>query len=89
MSRRFITTLLLVLALSGCAKDKTICGANIEPYGLFNPDDKDPTVKYRVNAFGVFMGIILIETVVVPLLVAGWFLYEPISPAGECKVGQK
>lgn len=79
-------TLLLVAALastlllSACGNDKTINGKNYQTYGVFNEDaNKDDGIKYEVSAGSVIWAIILCETVVFPVYIIGWDLWQPVK----------
>jgi len=73
----------LVLALSGCAEDRTICGTKYQAYGLFNPEKKNPKVDYEVSIGSIVVGAIFIESIIVPIYVFGWDLFEPTHPVGN------
>ena len=65
--------------LSGCGNDKTIDGKRYETFGLANMESqRDPNIIYEMSAGSVIVGIIFIETVVVPVYVIGWDLYQPV-----------
>jgi len=69
------------LSLSGCGNDKTIDGKNYPVYGLANEEaNKDPNVVYEISAGSVIWGIILCETIIVPIYVIGWDLWQPVKP---------
>jgi len=87
MKRLIGILLLCVIALSAtsCAESKQICWkdgdcAVVQPYGLFNADEKRADVSYRVSPGSVIVGIILCETIVAPIVIGGWFVYEPVGP---------
>ena len=68
--------------LSGCAASHTINGKTYKPYGIVNEQVvKSPDVTYQASPGSIIVGIICIETVVVPVYVVGWDLYEPVGPA--------
>lgn len=67
----------MAVALAGCASNKEICGTTYKPYGFFNMDDKNPNVEYDVSAGNIVWGIILFETIAVPVILWGWYLWEP------------
>jgi hypothetical protein len=77
-----------VAALSGCAKARTIefrDGARrVEPYGLyvelFDKARKEPGVEYKLNVPNVALSVIFSETIVVPIILCGWYLWEPAGP---------
>lgn len=74
---------LCVLTLASCADSKkfNIDGkeVTVEPYGWFDLSQKNDSVNYRVNTGNVVWSIILSETVVVPVLLTGDQLFEPVS----------
>jgi hypothetical protein len=80
--------LALVACLSGCAKARTIefseGSRKVEPYGLyvelFDKSRKDPAVEYKLNVPDVVLSIIFSETIVVPIILCGWYLWEPAGP---------
>jgi hypothetical protein len=50
------------------------------PYGIFNESShKTPGVTYEISAGSVIIGIFFIETIIVPVYIIGWDLYEPVS----------
>ena len=80
MKTRLIALLIGVAAmLSACGNDKTIDGKHYPVYGVANMEaQKDPNVVYEVSASSVIWGIILCETIVVPVYIIGWDLYQPV-----------
>ncbi len=77
-----------VLALSACGNDKTIDGKHYDTYGLANSDShKDPKILYEISAGSVIWAIILSETIIVPVYIIGWDLYQPVKalPAEPAK----
>ena len=80
--KKIIATILVIatLALSACGNDMVINGRNHSTYGLINADqEKDPNVKYKVIVGNVIWGIILVETIFVPVIMFGFALYEPVG----------
>lgn len=80
MKRLFIIgALIAAVGLSGCADRKTLEGNTYEPYGIANKDTvASPNVNYQVSAGSVIAGILFSETIIVPIYVVGWDLYEPV-----------
>lgn len=80
-----VAALILFLAVSGCAKSKELCFKEngrticerIEPYGLFDSEKQIKNVKYSVSWGNVALGVILCETVIAPVIIFGWYLFEP------------
>jgi len=78
----------LIFVISGCAQRKeittTVDGHKVthtyQPYGLFDArEHKNPNIEYEVSVGNVVWSILLIETVVAPVVLFGWYLYEPVS----------
>jgi len=68
------------LLLTACGNDKVINGKDYQTYGVFNEDDvKDPAIRYEVSPGSVIWAIILCETVVFPVYIIGWDLWQPVS----------
>lgn len=80
-----LTAIMITLAclmFSGCAEEKMIDGVVYQPYGLFDQSEhKNPNIAYEVDVPNVVWAIIFCETIVVPVIVVGWDLYEPIRKA--------
>jgi len=81
MKNRIFGILAICLALgTGCAESKVIDGRVYQPYGLIDEDQvRDPCVEYRASTENVIWGILLVETVVAPVLLFGYELYEPVG----------
>lgn len=81
--KKLLFLALCVLTLASCADSKkfNIDGkeVTVEPYGWFDLSQKNDSVNYRVNTGNVVWSIILSETVVVPVLLTGDQLFEPVS----------
>ena len=87
-----ITSLLLVavlmMTMSGCADNKSVqtlehnkkVKRTYVPYGLFDGNKENPNVEYEVSIGNVVWGILLFETIVAPIIIFGWYLYEPVGP---------
>lgn len=71
--------LMFTMLLTGCGNDKVINNKTYEVYGLANEDAyKDPAVVYEMSAGSVICAVIFFETVIVPIYVIGWDLYQPV-----------
>lgn len=78
MKKIFIVCALAAM-LCGCG-DRVIEGHTYSPYGLFNETSmKNPNIQYEISAASVVIGVIFIETAIVPLYIIGWDLFEPVS----------
>jgi hypothetical protein len=78
-----ILSLILAVFIISCSSEKTfkINGKDtvVEPYGLFNPEAKNDSVLYKVSVPDVIVSIIFSETVIVPVVSVGWYIYQPIG----------
>ena len=88
MLKRSVAVLMVLLFLSlfltSCGSDKKLC---LKPdntdchtfvqYGLCNQEDRNPNIHYDIVGGNVVWGILLFETAVAPILLFGWYLYEP------------
>jgi len=50
-----------------------------QPYGVADNDKRNDRVEYSVSVGNIIWSVILVETVVVPIVLIGWYLYEPIG----------
>lgn len=75
--------LALLLTLGSCAdsKDFVIDGKNVtvEPYGWFDTAQKNDSINYKVNVGNVVWSVLFSETLIVPILLTGDQLFEPVS----------
>lgn len=74
---------LLSVVISSCAKEKTfiIDGKSVivEPYGWANSEAmKNDSIVYQASVGNIAWSIIGVETVVAPVWLTGWYLYEPV-----------
>lgn len=78
---------LLLISISAllisCAESKkiNINGEDVivEPYGWMNESEiKNDSVVYRVNTGNIVWSVLGIETLVVPIVLTGNYMYEPI-----------
>lgn len=87
---KFVLIILAGMVLfwfSSCAKNRTleIEGKKtlVEPYGLFSElfdkGGKHPAVEYRLSTGNVVLSVIFSETVIVPVILCGWYLWEPVT----------
>jgi len=76
-----IILILMVVAMlfASCASKKTIDGKTYRTYGVLNEDIyKNDSIQYRVSGWAIVSGIIFSETIIVPVYVFGFHLWEPI-----------
>lgn len=79
-----IYALLAAVLLSSCADSKKIRingkDVVVEPYGWMDEDEfKNDSVIYRVNTGNVVLSVIGVETVFLPIVLTGKYLYEPVG----------
>jgi hypothetical protein len=68
------------MLLAGCDNDKVIDGKHYETFGVANEEThRDPNIQYELSASSVIWAIILCETIVVPVYIIGWDLYQPVK----------
>jgi len=69
----FIILLALALVLPGCNRET--------PYGkcIGLADDKNPALNYKVDTWNAVMGIVFVETVIVPFVVLNDCIYCPVG----------
>lgn len=85
MKKLFGLLLIAIIALSSCADSKTFERADgtkfvAEPYGWANYQSKKiEGVTYEACFENIVWDIVTIETVIVPVWLTGWELYEPVS----------
>ncbi len=80
--------MLCVIGLSSCAKPKSLeiggTEKTVDPYGLwaeFAAKDRiDPRVEYKLSVPNLVLSVVFSETIVVPIVLVGWYLWEPVGP---------
>lgn len=72
--KKTLIAALLIVALSGCS--------NSTEYGtcVGFDDKRDPTLDYKLSAWNIAMGIIFVEMIIPPLVVA---IDETYCPVGK------
>ena len=81
MNLAILTMMLMVLVLPflNCASSITVNGQLCEPVGLLNMDEKCPGIKYKLSTGNLIWSILAFETVIVPAILLGKKLYEPVE----------
>lgn len=90
--KKLVSLLMIVslLFLINCGNDKEIAVLDkatgqaetktFLQYGLFDKEEvRDERIQYKVIVGNVIWSILLFETVVAPVIIFGWYLYEPID----------
>ena len=68
----------IIILASSCANDKKIDNVNYGSYGLFNEGSvKNSNIYYEASGWAVFSGIVFSESIIVPIYVFGYHLWEP------------
>ena len=83
MKNILIVIMSLILCVS-CAENKTFIKKDgtsftASPYGWFNKESRIDGVVYEVNKSNLILDVIFCETVVLPIVLTGTELYEPIN----------
>lgn len=82
--KKLLFVLLAIITLSSCADSKVFKKSDgttfiAEPYGWANADArKIDGVVYECCLGNVVWGLIGVETLVVPVWISGWELFEPV-----------
>ena len=84
------------LLVVGCGDSKTICipesytpntGCHeFQQYGLFDANElKNRDIEYKVVWGNIFWSIVGFENVLLPVILLGWYMYEPVGvkPQGD------
>lgn len=85
MKKLFGLLLIAIIALSSCADSKTFERADgtkfvAKPYGWANyQSNKIEGVTYEACFENIVWDVITVETMVIPIWLTGWELYEPVS----------
>ena len=78
--KKLLIVLIISLFMFGCASEKKIDGITYETYGFLNKDEvRNEDIHYEVSVGNLVLGCIFFETVIVPVYVFGFDLYEPIE----------
>ncbi len=89
MARKIVTLIVLasfLTVVTGCGETKVINGVEYDTYGLLNADSKkNPDIAYEPIWGNVFWGIVFSETIIVPVYVFGFSLYEPVGKTPAIK----
>ena len=80
---------LVSIFFSSCAENKTIDGVTYRPYSFLNEETcKNDSVQYSISGWAVASGVIFAETIIVPIYVFGYNLYEPVGLKKDYKSGK-
>ena len=82
--RRLILLILLAVTMCACHDSKVFRKADgsqfiAEPYGWADYNSKKMEgVMYDVSVGNIIWSILCVETVIVPVVLTGWYLFEPV-----------
>lgn len=88
MFKKIVSALLIIcmsLMFIGCGSDMVTRNDSgyithrYEQIGLAEMNEMDPNVEYEVVWGNVVWSIVCSETVIIPIVLVGWYLYEPIG----------
>ena len=78
--------MLLVLAcvlFVSCSKEQKMVingkETTVVPYGWANSNEKNDSVVYKVSVNDVIVSIIFSETIIVPIISTGWYIFETVG----------
>lgn len=78
-----IALLIFSISRGGCSNSRHLCIGkdcfNAQPYGVFDGENKKEGVKYKASIGNIVLSIIFIETIFVPVVLCGWYLWEPVG----------
>jgi len=84
--KKFVAILLLSVFsfwVTGCHNSLVIDNTRYDPIGVYHsiaePEAEAPNVRYDVVWGNVIWSIILCETLVAPVVLVGWYLWEPVG----------
>lgn len=85
--KTIIAIILVVVLLGGCGNNMIVDGKEIRTFGLIGnalndesiADVKQSNIKYKIIWGNVFWGIVLFETIVMPVYFFGFSIFEPIG----------
>jgi hypothetical protein len=82
--KKILMLLVLVCVLFvSCSKEKKMVingkETTVVPYGWANMSEKNDSVVYKVSVNDVIVSIIFSETIIVPIVSTGWYIFEPVG----------
>ena len=82
--KKLIILIMSALVICSCAESKKFRKKDgsvftAEPYGWANyQTNKIEGVKYEINALNVGLSLMFVETIIAPVLITGYDLFEPV-----------
>jgi len=82
--KRIIGVVLAASMMVGCGQAKQINGKTYSTYGFLNVDSlKNDKIAYSINVGDVILSVIFCETLVVPIVLCGFDIMEPVGKSGN------
>ena len=80
MKKSVLVLLAFAALFVSCAKEKVIDGVTYQPYGFLNEDTmKSDSITYKTSKDDIILAVIFSETIIVPVIVLGNYMYEPVE----------
>jgi len=83
MKKLILLAVFVLMIFASCSENKefVVNGKNtvIKPYGIFNMKTANDSIVYELSMPDVVLSAVFSETLVVPLVSCGFYLWEPIS----------
>lgn len=85
MKIKKVIVVLLTITMMSCATIQTVPVKNdegkeiytqVEPYGILNQQNKQEGVKYKVSVGNIILSVIFAETIIIPTILCGFYLWE-------------
>jgi hypothetical protein len=77
---KLLIVVILCVILVGCGSNKIIDGIECKTYGLINEGkNRKENIEYKIIIGNFIWGILLIETVIMPVYFFGFSIYEPVG----------
>lgn len=77
MKKIILFSCIVASLLVSCVDSKKIGNKTYELYGLVNPELKNDSIVYKVPISNVLCAVIFSETIIVPVYIVCYDLYEP------------
>lgn len=78
--RRVLIVMSCVLLLGACGENRTINNVRYGQYGPLSPSSQhNPNIEYEVVWGNVIWSVIFSETIIVPVILLGFYLWEPVA----------
>lgn len=85
MKKLLVLLIVFCFIICSCADDKTFVDENgktftARTYGWADKNIEEiEGVKYNISIGNGLWSVILCQTIVVPVILTGWYMYEPVS----------